>query len=133
MSNNLVRHAMQRLVLPLGDLTPGQSVMKHLSLFHDAQYWSAERLKLWQDERVRETVRVAYEETDFYRSLYDSAGVRPADIQCTEDLQKLPIVTKDLLRPVYPQGCTRKSVTRFTEISTSGSTGSPFKVRVDAQ
>src|ERR1044072_2824512 len=75
MSKNLVRQAMQRLVLPLGDLTTGQSVMKHLRLFHEAQYWSPQRLKMWQEERGRETVRVAYEETGFYRSLYDGAGV----------------------------------------------------------
>lgn len=133
MSNNLVRQTVQRLVLPLGDLATGQSVMQHLRFFHEAQYWPAERLKQWQDAKVRETVRLAYEETDFYRALYDSAGVKPADIQTTADLLKLPVVTKDMLRPVYPQGCTRKSVTRFTEISTSGSTGAPFKVRVDSE
>jgi phenylacetate-CoA ligase len=42
-------------------------------------------------------------------------------------------VTKNMLRSVYPDGCTRPSVRRYTELSTSGSTGAPFAVRVDSE
>lgn len=133
MMQRLMHESFEKLILPIGDLLTGQSVMRHLRFFREAQGWSPERLKQWQDDRLRETVRLAYEQTPFYRALYDQARVRPEDIRGIEDLEKLPVVTKDLLRPAYPDACTRGVVTRYTEISTSGSTGAPFRVRVDAE
>lgn len=123
----------RQLVLPAGDVLTRQSVMRHLRLYEEAQYWPKERVRAWQDEKLRTVVRIAYEETQFYRQLYDAAGVKPADIQTTDDLPKLPTVSKNMLRAAYPSGCTRASITRFTELFTSGSTGMPFAVRVDSE
>jgi len=106
--------------------------MRHLRFYEEAQYWSREKIRAWQDAQLREAVRLAYEETRFYRELYDSVGVRPSDIQTTDDLVKLPTVTKNMLRAAYPQACTRATVRRYSELCTSGSTGAPFAVRVDS-
>lgn len=107
--------------------------MKQLRFYRQAQLWTPDRVKQWQDAAVRDTVRIAYEQTSFYRKIYDEARIKPSDINGVADLELLPIITKDLLRPAYPGACTRSCMTRYTEISTSGSTGAPFRVRVDVE
>ncbi len=52
------------------------------------------RRHAWLEERLRETVRHAYENAPATRAMLDRAGVRPGDIQRFEDLEKLPITRK---------------------------------------
>jgi phenylacetate-CoA ligase len=47
-------------------------------------------------------------------------------------LQKLPVVTKAMLRPAYPDQTTRNTGQPDFEVCSSGSTGNPFRVREDA-
>ena len=74
--------------------------------------------KDWTNFRTRnyrKTVTTAYRETQFYRMLYDQYGVNPSEIRRVEDLKRLPVVTKDMLRKAYPLSCTRKNVGRWKE------------------
>jgi phenylacetate-CoA ligase len=125
------RKALENILLPLGDKLSGQYIMKQYSFFKDAQWWPTERLEEFQNSKLRETIAAAYRDTEFYKKLYDQYKVEPSDIKQVEDLQKLPIVTKDMLRKAYPQSCTRESMQPWKEYFTSGSTGRPFVVRLD--
>ncbi len=58
-------------------------------------FWPEERILEVQRGRLRAMVRHAYDQTAFYRSAMDRLGIRPADIRSTEDLARLPIVSKD--------------------------------------
>ena len=60
-------------------------------------------------------------------------GVIPDDIQREEDLRKLPIFTKDVLRANYPDRTTRKTRQKSYQVCTSGSTGKNFCVMEDAE
>jgi phenylacetate-CoA ligase len=49
--------------------------------------------------RVQDQLGYAYEQLPFYRRLYDSHGVKPADVNSLDDYTaKIPVVTKDMLR-----------------------------------
>ena len=61
-----------------------------------------EELKKLQLERLKKVVKYAYDNVDFYKKLYDEAGVKPEDIKTLDDIQKLPFITKDDLRNTYP-------------------------------
>jgi phenylacetate-CoA ligase len=50
------------------------------------------------------TARHACDGSPFYRGLFDSAGVRPEQINTVEDLQRLPFTTKEQLRECHPWG-----------------------------
>lgn len=70
-----------------------------------AQHWDPaietmprERLNKLQGERLVRQVKWVYENSDFYRDLYDRNNVKPEDIKGIEDLRKLPLMTKDDLR-----------------------------------
>ena len=119
------------LLLPLGDRLSRQCVMQHYAFFQKAQWWSREQLASYQNELLRHTIRTAYNETLFYKKLLDKYGIKPSDISTVGDLNRLPVVTKDMLRQAYPRECTRKTNWPYREYHTSGSTGKCFTVRVD--
>ncbi|MEM4295076.1 MAG: hypothetical protein QXV86_04835, partial [Candidatus Caldarchaeum sp.] len=79
-----------------------------------------------RDQRLRWTVRHAYENNPFYRRRLDSAGVKPDDVKTASDLSKLPFTTKDDLRSLYPYGILAVPRTELLEVhATSGTTGVP--------
>ena len=85
---------------------------------------SVEQLKAWQDERLVKQVKHVWENVAFYRERMEAMGVTPDDIKGTEDLHKLPFVTKDDLREGYPYGLLAKPLEECVRIhSTSGTTG----------
>jgi phenylacetate-CoA ligase len=126
--NVLCRHA----ILPLGDRLSGQRVLPWLRHYAGSQYWPQERLAAEQDRLVREVVRTAWTEVPFYRQLYDLHGVDVAAVRGVADLPRLPVVTKRMLREAAPGDVTRRTPWRAHRYSTSGSTGHPFSLMVDA-
>lgn len=85
---------------------------------------SREDMKKLQDERLVAQVKHVYENVKYYRDLMDEEGVTPDDIRSTDDLHKLPFLTKADLRDAYPYGLLAKPLSECTEIhSTSGTTG----------
>lgn len=65
------------------------------------QDWSREQIADWQNEHLRDFIRHAYNHTQYYHHLFDTLGLTPDDIQSAADLQKLPILTKDMVRAHY--------------------------------
>ncbi len=83
-------------------------------------------LEAIQSSRLRWTVKHAYENNVFYRKKFEEAGVRPEDIKTINDISKLPFMTKDELRSLYPYGILAVPRTEVLEIhATSGTTGVP--------
>lgn len=121
----------ENVLLPLADYATRNCTMHYYRLYSDMQWLGREELQRRQDELVRETVRTAYADIPFYRELYDRHGVNIAGVLKAEDLSLLPMVTKDMLREAYPHSCTRDTGWPWREYCTSGSSGSPFAVRVD--
>jgi phenylacetate-CoA ligase len=94
--------------------------------YHDVETDSREDLRALQDERLRETVRRAYEDVPFYRERLDEAGVAPEDIDGVEDVQQLPLTTKAAFREEYPTGLFAVDVDEVRRIhASSGTTGKP--------
>ena len=85
---------------------------------------SREDMKKLQDERLAAQVKHVYENVPYYKKLMDEKGVTPDDIKSTDDLHKLPFLTKSDLREAYPYGLLAKPLADCVRIhSTSGTTG----------
>ncbi len=85
---------------------------------------SREQIKAWQDERLVKQVKHVWDNVPYYRAKMEAAGVTPEDIKSSDDLHKLPFVTKDDLRECYPYGLLAKPLDECVKIhSTSGTTG----------
>ncbi len=65
---------------------------------------SKDKLKSLQLKRLQAIVERAYTQNQFYRHLYDEAGVKPSDIKSLEDIRKLPFLEKKTVRAAYPYG-----------------------------
>jgi len=122
---------LRNVILPLGDMALGHPMMKRLRFLEEAQWWSAERLQTYRDCLLQSTIKISYKEVPFYRELMDRAGIRPDDVRYPDNLKRLPIVTKAMLRAKYPYGCTRSTGRKTHESATSGSTGTNFYVLED--
>ncbi|MEJ5228131.1 phenylacetate--CoA ligase [Thermodesulfovibrio sp.] len=87
---------------------------------------SEENLREIQLQRLKETVKKAYEKVPYYKKKFDEAGVVPEDIRELEDLRKIPFTSKADLREVYPFGMFAAPLSEIVEIHmSSGTTGKP--------
>lgn len=90
---------------------------------------SLDELRALQLERLKWSVRHAYENVPHYRKRFDEHGVHPDDLKSLEDLAKFPFTTKYDLRDNYPYGMfavPREKIVRIH--ASSGTTGKPTVV-----
>lgn len=101
--------------------------------FAEIQWLSLQEIQEYQNRRLREIVSHAYQTVPYYRRIFRQRGLTPTDIRTSEDLLKLPLLTRaeikghfrDLLSTAY-----RPWRLKFGH--TSGTTGSPLKVAYDS-
>ena len=90
---------------------------------------SRDEITALQLERLRWTLRHAYDNVPFYRRRFDEAGVHPDDCRELADLGSYPFTVKQDFRDNYPFGLLavpREQVTRIH--GSSGTTGKPTVV-----
>lgn len=89
-----------------------------------------EQLRKRNEERFVKLFRKAWQESAFYHKLYTEAGIGLEDVKTLDDIRKLPVVTKDMIRDhiddmlLIPKRLTVKN-------HTSGTTGNPLWVYED--
>ena len=87
---------------------------------------SLKEIREMQSKRLRSIVKHVYESNLRYRQLFEQVGVKPEDIRTVDDIVKLPMTNKDIMRESYPLGLScvpRKDVIEMH--MSSGSTGTP--------
>lgn len=90
---------------------------------------SRDEVQALQLERLRWSLRHAYDNVPHYRKVFDDKGVHPDDLRQLSDLAKFPFTTKKDLRDNYPFGLfavPREQVSRVH--ASSGTTGKPTVV-----
>jgi phenylacetate-CoA ligase len=95
---------------------------------------SRDELQALQLQRLKWTLRHAYDNVAHYRSAFDAAGVRPHDLRTLGDLARFPFTVKADLRDHYPFGMfavPREQVVRIH--ASSGTTGQPTVVGYTAK
>ncbi len=105
------------------DLTPDRSTLDAIEIA------SRDEIEALQLERLKWSVRHAYDNVPFYKNSFDAAGVHPDDIKSLSDLAKFPFTVKTDLRDNYPFGMfavPRNEVKRIH--ASSGTTGQPTVV-----
>jgi phenylacetate-CoA ligase len=99
------------------------------SLLDPAERMSVDELRSMQLDRLRWTLRHAYENVAHYRRAFDAAGVSPEDCRELADLAKFPTTSKSDLRENYPFGMFAVPGERVRRIhASSGTTGRPTVV-----
>lgn len=94
----------------------------------DAMYeMSNEELMNRNEKRFLYIFRRAYDKSPFYYRLYTEAGIKKEDIKCLEDIKKLPVITKDMVKK-YAQEMLTVPKWQVMVGHTSGTTGTPLTV-----
>src|SRR5690606_30722247 len=86
-----------------------------------------------QEERLRALIKHAYRHVPYYRELFDRHGIDPESIRTLEDLQRIPVLTKDDIRAnLHVDLCSDSHDKRKRLPSTtSGSNGEPLTLYDD--
>lgn len=63
-----------------------------------SQWLPVDELKALQTERLRRLVQHCYSTTQYYRELFDGAGLKPDDIRSAEDLRFVPALDKSIIQ-----------------------------------
>ncbi|OSQ51625.1 phenylacetate--CoA ligase PaaK [Marivita geojedonensis] len=90
---------------------------------------SIDEIRALQLDRLRWSLRHAYDNVPMYRAKFDAAGVHPDDLRDLSDLAKFPFTLKSDLRDNYPFGLfavPREQIARIH--ASSGTTGKPTVV-----
>ncbi|MDA7423664.1 phenylacetate--CoA ligase PaaK [Thalassococcus lentus] len=105
------------------DLTPPKSSLDPIEIA------SRDEIATLQLDRMKWSLRHAYENVPHYKASFDAAGVHPDDLQGLEDLARFPFTVKTDLRENYPFGMfavPREQIARIH--ASSGTTGQPTVV-----
>ena len=95
---------------------------------------SRDEISALQLDRMKWSLRHAYENSPFYRARFDAHGVHPDDLTTLSDLSKFPFTVKTDLRDTYPFGMfavPREKIARIH--ASSGTTGKPTVVGYTAR
>lgn len=125
LSNHFIQ---ERIILPVSDRVTGLSVSKSLRFLMESLNWTREQIDAFQNERLRLLIEHAYNHVPYYHDLFDRLGIRPSDIRVKEDLARLPILTKTIIKQ---EGTERFLATniphrKMIKAASSGSTGEPL-------
>jgi phenylacetate-CoA ligase len=87
---------------------------------------SQDELRALQLERLRWSLRHAYDNVPHYRAAFEAAGVHPDDCKDLADLARFPFTTKQDLRENYPFGMFAVPCEQVRRVhASSGTTGRP--------
>jgi phenylacetate-CoA ligase len=89
-----------------------------------ADDWTREHIEEYQLAELRRIVRHAVEHTRGYRKLFQAAGISSEAIQSLDDVRRLPLVNKQLIREQLDDFTI--PVPNQVYVTTGGSTGIPF-------
>jgi phenylacetate-CoA ligase len=90
-----------------------------------SQWWPRERIEAAQLQRLRGFLATAARDVPYYQRTFAAAGVDPARVSSLADLQRVPRLTKDLIRDNTDAMKSRRAG-RLIRYTTGGSSGSPL-------
>ncbi len=102
--------------------------------FESIERASRDEIQALQLQRMKWSLKHAYDNVPHYRAKFDAAGVRPEDLKALKDLAKFPFTVKSDLRDNYPFklfAVPREQVVRIH--ASSGTTGKPTVVGYTAK
>ncbi|MEC7962835.1 MAG: phenylacetate--CoA ligase PaaK [Pseudomonadota bacterium] len=105
------------------DLSPKPGDLEHIETA------SRDEIASVQLQRMKWSLRHAYDNVPFYKKAFDEAGVHPDDLTSLADLAKFPFTVKQDLRDHYPFGLFAVPRDQIARVhASSGTTGQPTVV-----
>ncbi len=113
----------QGLVFPVFDLLRGRRNLERLRFLRKSQFWSRERLRAWQLEKLNALLVQARDHSSFHRARLEGVSLPLASV---DDLKRLPVLTKrDIQQNREAIVCANIPESRREKARTGGSTAEP--------
>jgi len=91
----------------------------------ETQWWPQDKIEALQLERLRNLVSHAEQHVPYYRELFEKIGLTAASIQSLADLQRIPFLTKPIIRNNLERFKSDKAQ-HLSRFNTGGSSGEPL-------
>ncbi len=122
----------RRLFVPIWVAKDRSPRLKYMRQLERSQYFDLERLRELQFSKLKRMLKYAYENTHYYREIFQEAGIDPARIQDEADFKKIPVLKKAHLRRHHQRFVSDPyRDKRLVPFKTGGSTGQPVIVLKD--
>lgn len=130
--SKLYSNILKRIVLPFADRIHKTTFAKTYALIEKMNGLTSDEIKSWQQQGLQKLIYHAYQNTDYYKKIFERSGLHPKDIKSQEDLHKLPPLTKEDIRLNFTQ-LVPKNIRLFPhhKSSTGGSSGDPLIFLLD--
>ena len=120
------------LLLPVADLVYGSEIARQWKYLRRSEFLPYAEILELQNAKLRKLIRHCYDSVPYYHKLFNTLGLTPEDIHSKEDLSKLPVLTKQIIRDNYnDMFSTAIDPKRFRKSSSGGSTGTPLQFCTD--
>jgi len=106
--------------------------LRKQALLRYTQWRSPERLREFQEKRLRKLIVHAYDRCAYYRRQMDDRGIHPTEIRNLNDLARLPVFSRKAVAESFSE-ISASNAKRFRPEKgyTSGSTGPKLMLVVD--
>ncbi|MBN2259199.1 MAG: phenylacetate--CoA ligase family protein [Clostridiales bacterium] len=115
-------------------ITNSLQAFYYLHKFNNIAYWNKDKLINFQNKQLRSIVKYAYDNVPYYHKIFRQNGLNPYDIRDTQDINKIPILRKDIIRAEPEAFLSRQfDSNNLRCLSTSGSTGKPMLIYINSK
>lgn len=91
----------------------------------ETQWWDPQQLQAEQLKRLREFLIDIQQHVPYYRQLFSEISFEPTGIQSLADLEKIPLLTKPIIRE-QTEALKSDKAQSIAKFNTSGSSGDPL-------
>ncbi|HRF43118.1 MAG TPA: phenylacetate--CoA ligase family protein [Candidatus Competibacteraceae bacterium] len=125
MFQQLQTQLIANFLFPLHERLKGHNTVHIRRFLEESQWWDSARLQNWQLQRLQVLLLRAGVQVPYYRHLFSEIAFNPTSVADLSDLQKLPFLTKDLIRAQTEdfKAADARNLARF---NTGGSSGQPL-------
>ena len=122
---NLYTRFVSRAVFPLQERLKKHDTVRVRRAMEASQWWSAAQLEAYQLDRLRAFLADVGTHVPFYRQVFSEAGFDPAKMSRVADLQRLPFLTKPVIR-ANTDALRADDARGLARFNTGGSSGEPL-------
>lgn len=119
---------------PIQDIVKGTNIIDELSFLRKSQSWDENRIYEYQVKKLKDLISYSKANVPYYEDLFQKIKLTPFDIKTLEDINKIPILTKEILRNNGNQLLSRQfKKFKIKKGFTGGTTGVPVVVYKDTK
>lgn len=125
---SLTSAIVKNITYPIWMLKHGKiGIYNYIRRYKNFDQSPPEQLQGSQLENLKKIIKHAYENTRYYKRIFDKIRFSPSDFKAIDDMLRLPIITKEEIREnLNDMIAGTFNISDLTKDSTGGSTGTPM-------